>query len=292
MAPLPFSRAPRLLLWMRAYVPVCALAACGGAEDNLHEPVPLEEHEVKIRADADGDAKNPAHVAIYLRRGSLHLTTGADCTVLGVAKGGLGDAPPRVDLGQDRVAIVQSSIGGAPPKGDANFVLTLGKTPMDLEVNTGSGQDLSINLGGAAIAHGRFSTESGHLTIDWTAPNALPAGTLVLGTDRGYVDVTHLGRLGGGEVTVKTTEGSVALEVGDFSGPSLSIDADIGSGRLRLKAPANVAARAEVAAPVRAVVTSGWRAAGDTFVLGDPNAVPRLLLRARGGAAQVELSSE
>jgi hypothetical protein len=114
----------------------------------------------------------------------------------------------------------------------------------------------------------------------------------VLQTDKGYIDVTHLGRLGGGAVTVKTTEGSVALELGDFAGPTLSIDADVGTGILRFKAPSNVAARAEVATPVRAVVTSGWRMAGGAFALGDPNAAPRVTLRARGGAARVELSSE
>jgi hypothetical protein len=296
MALSPPLRDPRRIPWTLTFVPLClatyALAACGGPEDTLHEPMPLEEHEVRIEANASGDAKNPAHVAIFLRRGSLRLTTGADVTVLGIAKGGLGDAPPRVERGEDRIAVVQSNVGGAPPRGDANFVLSLGKTPLALEVNTGSGQDQAMNLGGAALVEGRFSTESGHLTLDWSAPNALPSATLVLQTDKGYIDVTHLGRLGGGAVTVKTREGSVALELGDFAGPSLSIDADVGTGILRFKAPSNVAARAEVATPVRAVVTSGWRMAGGAFALGDPNAAPRVTLRARGGAARVELSSE
>jgi hypothetical protein len=277
-------------------MPLClganTLAACGGPEDHLHEPKPLEEHEVKIEADAYGDAKNPAHVAIFLRRGSLRVTTGADSTVVGIATGGLGDAPPRVDLGQDRVAVVQSSIGGAPPKNDAKFVLALGKTPMALEVNTGTGQDQSMDLGGAALAEGRFSTDSGHLTIDWSAPNALPSATLLLTTDKGYIDVTHLGRLGGGKVAVKTTEGSVALELGDFSGPSLSIDADVGAGVFRLRVPSSVPARAEVAAPERTLVFVGWRALGKAFVLGDPNAAPRVTLHARGGGARMELSTE
>jgi hypothetical protein len=273
-------------------VAACAVVACGGPEDHLHEPMPLEEHQVKVDAEARGDRTSPAHVAIYLRRGSLRLTTGASSTLMGVATGGLGDAPPRIDLGQDRVAVVQSSISGAPPKGDARFVLALGKTPMVLEVMTGSGQDQSMDLGGAAVADGRFSTESGHLSIDWSSPNALPAGNLLLQTDSGYIDVTHLGRLGGGKVTVKTTLGSVTLAVGDFAGPSLTIDAEVGAGRLRLKTPAGVSARAEVAGPVQAVVTSGWRGAGDAFVLGDPNGAPRVVLRARGGAGRVELSTE
>jgi hypothetical protein len=277
---------------MRASVALCALAACGAPVDNLHEPVLLEEHEVKIEAHANGDAKSPAHVAIYLRRGSLRLTTGAKSTVVGVAKGGLGDPPPRIDLGLDRVAVVQGSLGGAPPKGDATFVLAVDKTPIALEVMTGAGQEQSMDLGGAAIAEGRFSTESGHLTIDWSAPNALAAGILELQTDRGYIDVAHLGRLRGDKVKIKTTEGAIDLDLGDLAGPNLSIDADVGRGRLRFKAPTSVVVRAEVPAPIRTIASSDWHAAGDAFILGDPNAAPRVILRAHGGAARVELSSE
>jgi hypothetical protein len=84
----------------------------------------------------------------------------------------------------------------------------------------------------------------------------------------------------------------VSLELGDFAGPSLLIVADVGSGWLRFKAPASVAVRADVEAPLRATVTSGWRSAGDAYVWGDPNAAPRVAIHARGVAARVELSSE
>jgi hypothetical protein len=273
-----------------------ALAACGGGpKDELHDPVPLEEHKIKIAADAEGTIKSPAHVAVFLQRGSLRITGGAESTVEGFATGGLGDPPPRVELALDRVAIVQSIVGGAPPKGYASFVLSLGKTPMALEVENGSGQAQSIDLGGVAIVQGRFHTESGHLTIDWSAPNALPSGALTLQTEKGYIDVTHLGQLGGGTVTVKTVEGVVNLDVGSFAGSGLVIDADVGAGKLVLKVPRAVPARAEVTGltSASAVVAPEWRAAGDAYVLGDANAAPRVVLHARGGAAaHVDLGVE
>jgi hypothetical protein len=267
--------------------------ACGGDnkdKDELFIPVPLEEHKVKIEADAEGTAKSPAHVAVYLQRGSLRIGGGAGSTVEGMATGALGDPPPRVDLGLDRVAITQSIIGGAPPKGDANFVLALGKTPMALEVQSGSGQQQAIDLGGVALVDGRFHTESGHLSIGWTAVNAMPSGSLLLQTEKGYIDVMHLGRLGGGKVTVKTTEGFVSLDLGEFTGTSLVIEAEVGAGKLVVKVPAKVPARAEIAA--KGVVATGWREADGAFVLGDTNAAPRVVLHARGDAAHYELLAE
>jgi hypothetical protein len=285
---------------MATHLPTCsalallAIAACGGnkEKDELFVPMPLEEHKVKVIVDAEGSLKNPAHVVVYLHRGSLRIAGGAGSTVEGFATGALGDPPPRVDHALDRVAIVQSIVGGAPPQGDASFALSLGKTPIDLEVETGTGQQQTLDLGGVALVEGRFHTESGHLTVGWSAPNLLPSGTLNLRTEKGYIDVNQLGRLGGGKVTIRTTEGFVGLDVGAFAGQSLSLDADVGDGKLVLTVPASVPARAEITARVSAVVAPGWSAAGDAYTLGDPSAAPRVILRAQGNAAKFELRTE
>jgi len=271
------------------------VGGCSGSKekDELFVPMPLEEHKVKILADAEGNERSPAHVVIYLHRGSLHVTGGAEATVTGMATGAIGDPPPRVDHALDRIAIVQTIVGGAPPQGDASFVLSLGKTPLALEVETRTGQDQTLDLGGVALVEGRFHTESGHLVIGWSAPNLLASASLTVRTERGYIDLNHLGRMGGGKVTAKTTEGFIGIDVGDFKGSSLSIDAEVGDGKLVLKVPPNVPARADVVANVSAVVALGWRESGTTgYTLGDPSAVPRVVLRAQGDAARFELRAE
>src|SRR5277367_3765372 len=88
-------------------------------KDLLYEPVPLEAHEVKIAADAAGDAKSPAHVSVFLQRGVLQIKGGASHTVEGVATGAPGDAPSRLELMQDRVALAQGVLGGVASRGDA-----------------------------------------------------------------------------------------------------------------------------------------------------------------------------
>jgi hypothetical protein len=271
-----------------------ALLACSGNKDKdeLFVPMPPEEHKVKILADAEGNERSPAHVVVYLHRGSLHVTGGAEVTVAGLATGAIGDPPPRVDHALDRVAIVQTIVGGAPPQGDGSFVFSLGKTPMALEVETRTGQDQVLDLGGVALVEGRFHTESGHLTIGWSAPNLLASANLTVRTERGYIDLNHLGRMGGGKVTVKTTEGFVGIDVGGFTGSNLSIDAEVGNGKLVFKVPPNVAARADVTANVSAVVALGWRESGTGYTLGDPSAAPRVVLRAQGEAARFELRAE
>jgi hypothetical protein len=290
MEPQKQSRAKR---WVLALAPPLALVACGGdPKDALFIPMPLEAHPVKVLANAEGTVASPAHVAIFLPRGSLQMQGGAESTLEGLATSGLGDPPPRVTLTLDRVAVTQVNIGGAPPKGDASFVFALGKTPMALEVESGNGQQQSIDLGGVALAEGRLHTESGHIQVDWSAPNLLPAGALKLQTEKGYIEARHVGRLGGGKVNVRTTEGFVGLEVGTFAGSSLVIDADVGTGKLVLVVPASVPARAEIAPNGNAILAPDWRQVGDAYILGDPNAAPRVVLTARGNAARFELGTE
>jgi hypothetical protein len=269
------------------------------SKDLLYEPVPLEAHAVKIAADAQGDAKSPAHVSVFLQRGALQVKGGAEHTVEGVATGAMGDAPPRVELMQDRVAIAQGILGGTPPKGDAKFVLALGATPMNLEIDTGSGEAQSIDLGGAPVKQARFHTASGHLTIDWSAPNALPGGPLVLKTEAGYIDVTHLGRSGASSIDVTDLAGLVSLDVGDLgAGPSAPplgpITATLQSGKLVIKVAKGTVARATIEAPASSVTLRGWAAgeAAGSFVAGDPNGAPRVTARVTALAGNVELRAE
>jgi hypothetical protein len=264
----------------------------GGPKDELFVPMPLEAHPVKIDANAEGSVTSPAHIAIFLPRGTLRLKGGADSTLQGLATGGLGDPPPRLTVTLDRVAVTQVTTGGAPPKGDAIYVLALGKTPMTLEVESGSGQQQSIDLGGVALVEGRLHTASGHIVADWASKNLLPSGNLKLDTDTGYIEVTHVGRLGGGKINVRTSGGFVGLEVGEFSGQSLVIDADVGAGKMLLRVPANTPARAEIVTNGATVVAPNWRQTVDAYVLGDANAAPRVVLQARGTAARVDLETE
>jgi hypothetical protein len=276
-----------------------ALSACGSTKDELFVPAPLEEHPVKIDANAEGDLKSPAHVAVFMQRGSLHIRGGAESTVQGLATGGMGDPPPRVTLTLDRVAITQTSVGGAAPKGDARFALRLGATPMILEVETGAGQDQAIDLGGVALVEGRLHTDSGRIALEWSSPNALPTGALKLKTEKGYVEVGHLGRLGGGSVDVTANDGFVSLEIADIPRDLLSIGVELGRSKLVVTAPMRLSARADIAPGNVATEVSGWAAlgpayvtGGSAYVLGDAAAAPRLTLRVQGDSARVELRAE
>jgi hypothetical protein len=163
---------------------------------------------------------------------------------------------------------------------------------MVLEVESGIGQHQSIDLGGVPLAEGRFHTSFGRIDIDWTAPNALPAGTLKLQTEKGYIELAHLGRLGGGKVSVRTTEGFVGLALGEYGGTNLAIDADIGTGKLVFKVPAHVPARAEIAPGGNSILAPNWQQVGDAYLIGDPQAAPRVILVARGNAGHFELGTE
>jgi hypothetical protein len=267
---------------------------CSSDKDLLYEPVPIEVHDVKIAADAEGTPKAPAHVSIFLQRGVLHMTSGAEHTLEGVATSALGDAPPRLELMQDRVALTQVTVGGAAPKGDANFALALGKTPTLLEVETGTGEVQSIDLGGASIAKARLHTASGHLSIDWSAPNRLGGAEVVLKTEAGYIDVTHLGRSGASNVAVTDTSGYVSLDLGEVAAPLTAISASVTSGKLVVHVLAGTPARATIEAPADRVLLRGWTAAEAPFgfVTGDPAASPRVTVRVVVQGGSVELRAD
>ncbi len=265
-------------------------------KDLLYEPVPLEEHEVKILADAEGSAKSPAHVSVFLQRGFLHVTGGGGHTLEGVATGGMGDAPPRLELMQDRVALTQSTVGGSPPRADGKFMLAFGTTPMNLELDTGTGEVQTIDLGGVPVKQASFHTASGHLAIDWTAPNPLPGGRITLKTESGYIDVAHLGKSGATRIDVTDIAGYVGFDLGEFalSAPDLAIVAQVTSGMLVLKAPKTLAARATITSPPGSVVNKGWSSGeGEgSFLSGDPKAPARVTAQVTAAGGHVELRVE
>jgi hypothetical protein len=296
LAGLAAWRLPPILRGSRAFAAFFALGAAGcppaEEKDRLYEPVPLEAHEVKVQADVYGDPARPAHVSLFLRRGELHVTGGGDHTLQGIARGGIGDAPPRVEVGKDRVAVVQSNLGAPTPKGDALFQLALGRTPVSLEVEASSGEKQDLDLGGVALAEARVHSASGHVALRWSAPNALPAGNLFLKTEAGYLDAMNLGALGGGKVNVESQAGKVTLDIGPFAGPSLAIDYRGESGILVVRLAAAVPARATVDAGSSSVVSRGWREEPGGFALGEPGASPRVTLQVRGKGSRVELVAE
>jgi hypothetical protein len=255
-----------------------------------YDPQPLAPHVVRVVADAFGDAKSPARVAVFLQRGVLRLTGGTRHVLEGIATGAAGDPPPRVDVGADRASVVQAEVGGAPPKGDANFVLYLGIIPLVLGVDTGSGQMQSIDLGGVAVASARIHTETGHIALDWTKPNALLGGKLELATEAGVLDITHLGLFGGRTVEVKEAGGGfVRLDLGDRVDHEVTIDADVGAGKLLLRTPKALGAHAHVSNPGCDVKMNGWRAEGDGFAVGDASIAPRVVIHVQCASGHVEL---
>jgi hypothetical protein len=274
------------------------LVACPppDTKDLLYEPVPLEAHDVKIEADAVGDAKTPAHVSVFLQRGILQVKGGGGHTIEGVATGAQGDAPPRVEILRDRIALAQSAIGGSPPGGDAKFMLAFGDTPMTLEVDTGSGEAQTIDLGGVPVTKGRFRTATGHLTIDWSSQNPASGGTFGFDTDAGYIDVAHLGRSGASRVDVANVAGLVSLDLGDLPlpAPAIAIGATVTSGTFVLKIPQKVAALANITAPEGSITAKGWRpgAAAGSFAMGPPDATPRVTLHVSAKGGHVELRTE
>jgi hypothetical protein len=267
-----------------------ACAACPPpSELPPYEPPLLEPHVVHVLADAIGTATSPARVALFLQRGALRVTGGAAHLVEGVATGAEGDPPPRVDVGADRVSIVQAEVGGAPPKGDATFELKLGARPILLSVDTGSGESQSIDLGGVSVTTARVHVGTGRVSIDWSRPSALEGGRLELSTEAGTVEVTHLGRFGGRLVEVKEGGGLVTLDLGDRIDKDLAIDAEVGTGKLTLRLPRDVAAQAHVTPPASHVVVNAWRPLGDGFVLGDASLAPRVVIHVRCASGVVEL---
>jgi hypothetical protein len=255
-----------------------------------YDPQPLAPHVVRVVADAFGDAKRPARVGVFLQRGILRLTGGSRHVLEGIAKGAAGDPPPRVDVGTDRASVVQAEVGGAPPTGDATFVLYLGVIPLVLSVDTGSGQMQSIDLGGVAVASARVHTETGHIALDWTKPNTLLGGKLELATEAGVLDITHLGLFGGRTVEVKEAGGGfVRLDLGDRVDKEVTIDADVGAGGFIIRAPKALAAHAQVSNPGCDVRVNGWRAEGGGFAVGDASIAPRVIIHVQCASGHVEL---
>lgn len=249
-----------------------------------YDPPIAEAHVVHIAADAEA----PARVAVFLQRGALRVKGGAAHAVEGTATGAAGDPPPRVDVGTDRVSIVQAAVGGVPPKGDASFELALGRVPIVLQIETGAGEPQSIDLGGTAIVSASVHT-TGHIVLDWTRTNPLSGGKLELATGGGTFEVTHLGRFNGGAIEVKEGGGLASLDFGERIERDVTIDAQVGTGKLVLRLPKSVSARADVSPSASDVELRGWRAEADSFFTGDASAAPRVVIRVRCGGGRVEL---
>lgn len=259
------------------------------SEPPPYEPARPEPHVVHVAADAFGEARRPAHVALFLQRGALRVTGGGTHLVEGTATGAAGDPPPRVDVGADRISVVQAAVGGAPPKGDASFELSLGRTPVVLSIETGAGEPQTVDLGGVSLAAARVHTTTGHLALDWTRANALPGGKLELVTESGDLAVNHLGRFAGGAVEVRVGGGLVRLDLGDPLERDVTINVEVVTGKLVVQVPKNVAADAEVSPASSDVKVEGWRPRGMGFTLGDASTAPRVLLRVRCEGGHVEL---
>jgi len=256
-----------------------------------YDPPILEPHVVRLAADAAGDSESPAHVALFLQRGALRLAGGALHLVEGTATGALGDPPPRIDVSADRVSVVQAAVGGVSPKGDASFDLALGRVPIALLIETGAGEPQSIDLGGVSIASARVHTTTGHVVLDWTRANAVAGGKLELATEAGALEVIHLDRFGGGAIEVKEGGGLVSLDFGDRVEHEVTIDAEVGTGKLLLRLPKSAAARADVRSSTSDVTVSGWRREANGFVLGADSAAPRVVIHVRCTGGHVELGA-
>ncbi len=286
-----------LLARVLLFIALGALVPCAGGceqKDNLSEPAPVTAHEVKIVADAQGDEKRPAHVAVFLERGTLKIAGGAEHTVQGSAVGALGDPPPRVELMLDRVAVVQGAVGSGRVKGDALFNLALGGTPMTLEIQTGRGEVQTVDLGGVPVVAARLRTTEGHIALDWSSKGAAMTQPLDLVVDDGYFEATHVGRSGAAAVIARSKGSLIKIEVGELAVPHLAIDLTATGGKVIFVTPSAIPAIARVGTAPGEVIRSGWRDNGDgTSRAGEPTGAPRVELSLHAtDVARIELLND
>ncbi len=226
--------------------------------------LPSQRDELLVAADAPGSVQHPAAVSLVLAKGSLRVAPGSrgGHLVEGTVRSSDPTLLPHLTVNARGVALAQDF---APDEGTAPRIawdLTLGATPVRLDVHVIGSEEQRVDLGAAAVVAARLYNEGGHLQLDWSAPNALVAERLELWSV-GYLEANHLARSGARRIEVKCV-GFGHLDLGDRVDRDLRIDVEAGTGALEIVIPAGVTARATVAAPTGLQVEAeGWRQEAD-----------------------------
>ena len=202
------------------------------------------------------------------------------------------------DEGETRVTMNQG-LGSQIPLGQGDIYqnaweIDLARgVPLDLGVDMGSGT-ATLNLGGLSLTRLLVMAGNTNLALTFDAPNPEPLGLLRLTAGTGNFNVSGLGYANFDRVSVAGGAGAVDLDFDGSFQRSALVDIKAGAGRITLRVPNSIGARATVSGtPLRTIDLENFTESGEnTYVNATYGEAPlTLTLRITAGLGKIELIS-
>jgi hypothetical protein len=277
------------MLWKIGAVVSLTLLTPLGCKKSVGELQTLD-----VIGDAPGDPSHPATVRVEMSKGELHMTPGGGHVVGGAVKTNVAALGPVVAPAGDRVTVSQGKAGQEAGDYGSEFVgdwrLTLGTTPMVLQLSTGAAKT-DLELGGLAIKSLAVRGSAGDVHLGFSSPNLLAAEQLDVECSAGAITLTDVARFGAKEVRVHSAAGAVSVSLGPKVEREMTLDLEATAGSVKLVVPAGVSTRTEVKTAAGVVKATGWTKDGEAFILGPATPTPRVTVRARTAAGNITLET-
>ena len=228
--------------------------------------------------------------------GTLDLQPGAqDALVEGTASYNIADFKPTVTVDTNSATIAQGNLdlGGIPSftKDIVNeWVLKLGNTPINLEINAGAYEG-TFDLGGLSIQSLEFNDGAAKVTVSFSTPNLVEMSSLDYTTGASDVSLKGLANANPKEMTFSSGAGNYTL---DFSGElrnNMNVNIESGVSQVTIIIPEGTNAQVITDSGLMTVSTSGgWQQNGNTYQLSGTGNTITLHVEMGAGSLKLETS--
>ncbi len=250
----------------------------------------LETTEIEIPTP---DAEEISKVVLEFGAGVLELNPGSDeALVSGLASYNVAEFEPRVTVDGARVRISQQveDINLIPILGgeiENRWDLTIGRSPMELEITAGGYQG-DFELGGVALHELHIAEGAADTSLSFSQANPVEMDTLRYDTGASKASLSGLANANFREMDFRSGAGDYRL---DFSG-DLQRDADVsiksGLSNVVIIIPEGTPATVRFEGGLANVdVRGGWRSSGSVYSI--PGEGPELNITVEMGAGNLEL---
>ncbi len=213
-----------------------------------------------------------ANVTLGFGAGDFSLAPGAgNAIVTGTVTYNVADFKPKVNIDGNNIHVEQGNLNiqGIPSFSENiknQWNLTLGNTPINLQVNAGA-YNGNYELGGLSLQDVDISDGASNVNLSFSQPNLIPMDTFRYQTGASSIKLDGLANANFNTMTFRCGAGSYTL---DFSGQlkrDETVNIESGISNIVLVIPSGVSARVTFEGGLSSVNTSGsWTKNGNTYV--------------------------
>ena len=276
--------------YLLSFLAILSLAtmACGFSVNIPSAPTPGPEvtDEISVAVSKSDETR----LKISFGAGELTLSPGAeDMLVKGTATYNLPNFQPEVKIDGNTVEIKQGDFKSLNVTDFKNeWDLTLGKAPIELEINAGAYQG-RYEFGGLALTGLTIKDGASDVDVSFSAPNPTEMSVFRYETGASNVELTGLANANFATLIFNGGAGDYTLDFGGELEQDATARVETGFGDLKLVIPEDVDARVTVeGGAINVNHGSGWGQSNSTYT--QDGSGPTLTVIVKMGAGNVTIT--